>query len=58
MSDESLNGKFFSITDPAGVNTGIYQVNKEKEYQNVAKYTVERLKFSEQLVGNNKKKTF
>ena len=58
MSDESLMGKFFSITDPAGVNTVIYQVNKEKEYQNVAQYTVERLKFSEQLVGNNKKKTF
>ena len=60
MSDESLMGKFFSITDPAGVNTVIYQVNKtEKEYQKTApQYTVERLKFSEQLVGNNKKKTF
>ena len=49
MSDESLMGKFFSITDPAGVNTVIYQVNKtEKEYQKTApQYTVERLKFSE-----------
>ena len=57
---ENLTGKHFSITDPQGVNTVIYQVNKtEKEYlDKYPKYTVERLDFTEELNGNNKKKTF
>lgn len=60
MDEENLQGKYFSITDPNGVNTVIYQVNKtEKEFaKNSPKYTVERLDFSEELVGMNKKKTF
>ena len=41
---ESIQGKHFSITDPAGVNTVIYRINKTaKEYlQEYPKYTVER----------------
>ena len=57
---ESFIGKHFSITDPQGVNTVIYKVNKtEKELLNkYPKYTVERLEYTEELNGENKKKTF
>ena len=57
---ENTQGKYFSITDPYNVNTVIYQVNKtEKEYLKTApKYTVERLEFLEEIVGEKKKKTF
>ncbi|MBQ3145134.1 MAG: hypothetical protein IJB90_00870 [Clostridia bacterium] len=58
--EEFIQGKHFSITDPQGVNTVIYQVNKtEKEMaKNAPKYTVERLEFTEELIGEKKKKTF
>ena len=57
---ESIHGKHFSITDPEGVKTVIYRINKTaKEYLNeYPKYTVERLVSSEELKGNLKKKTF
>ena len=57
---EAMQGKHFSITDPEGVKTVIYQVNKtKKEYLNeYPKYTVERLEHTEELVGNYNKKTF
>ncbi len=57
---ENLSGKHFSITDPQGVTTVIYKVNKtEKELLDKnPKYTVERLESTEELVGNNKKRTF
>ena len=57
---ENLIGKHFSITDPQGVNTVIYKVNKtEKEFlDKYPKYTVERLEYTEELSGDNKKKTF
>lgn len=57
---ENFIGKHFSITDPQGVNTVIYKVNKTEEelLDKYPKYTVERLDFSEELNGNNKKKTF
>lgn len=58
---DMVNGKHFSITDPEGVNTVIYQVNKtEKEFlKDSPKYTVERLEHSEEIVGNNlSRKTF
>ena len=56
----SIQGKHFSITDPEGVSTVIYRINKTaKEYLNeYPKYTVERLLSSEELKGNLKKKTF
>ena len=54
---ESIQGKHFSITDPEGVSTVIYRINKTaKEYLNeYPKYTVERLTSSEELKGNLKK---
>ena len=57
---ESIQGKHFSITDPEGVNTVIYRINKTaKEYLNeYPKYTVERLLSTEELKGNLKRKTF
>lgn len=57
---EAMQGKHFSITDPEGVKTIIYQVNKtKKEYlKEYPKYTVERLEHTEELVGNYNKKTF
>lgn len=49
---DAIQGKHFSITDPEGVKTVIYQVNKtEKEFlKNSPKYTAERLDYSEEIV--------
>ena len=57
---ETWQGKHFSITDPDGVNTVIYQINKTpKEYlKEYPKYTVDRLDYTEELRGNMKRKTF
>ena len=57
---ETWQGKHFSITDPKGVNTVIYEVYETKvEYlKEYPKYTVERLEYSEELRGDLKKKTF
>ena len=57
---DEWKGKHFSITDPKGVNTVIYEVYKtKKEYlDKFPKYTVERLRTTETLVGDLKKKTF
>lgn len=57
---ENIQGKHFSITDPKGVKTVIYQVNKtEKEFlDQYPKFTVERLPHSEELKGELNKKTF
>ncbi len=57
---EEMQGKHFSITDPKNVSTIIYQINKtEKEFaKNSPKYTIERLEYTEEIVGENTKKTF
>lgn len=57
---KGFNGKYFSITDPQGVNTVIYRINRTaKEYLNeYPKYTLERLVSSEAMNGSAKKKTF
>ena len=57
---DTIQGKHFSITDPQNVNTVIYQINKtDKELEkNEPKFTLERLKCREELVGTNKRKTF
>ena len=57
---DNMQGKHFSITDPKGVKTVIYQINKtEKEFLNeYPKYTVERLDSTEEFVGELTKKTF
>lgn len=59
--EEMIQGKHFSITDPPEVNTVIYQVNKtpkEELKENSPKFTVERLDFTEEIVGEKKRKTF
>ena len=49
--EQKMNGKHFSITDPKGVKTVIYEVSKtDKE--------TARLDFNEQIVGEKTKKTF
>ena len=50
---ETWEGKNFSVTDPKGVKTVIYQVNKtSKEFlEDSPKYTIERLDFTEELRG-------
>ena len=57
---DQIQGKHFSITDPQNVNTVIYQINKTEQVadENSPKFTLERLKCREELVGQNKKKTF
>ena len=57
---DNIQGKHFSITDPKGVKTVIYQVNKtEKEFlKEYPKYTVERLDHTEEIRGDFNKKTF
>ena len=57
---ESWQGKHFSITDPKGVNTVIYQIfETPKEYRKqYPKYTFERLEHIEELRGETSKKTF
>lgn len=57
---DTWEGKSFSITDPKGVNTVIYQIFKtEKQYlKDFPKYTIERLDYTEELRGEMKRKTF
>ena len=57
---DTIQGKHFSITDPQGVNTVIYRINKtEKEYlEESPKYTIERLQSAEEIRGDLKKRTF
>lgn len=58
--ESNIQGKHFSITDQKDVNTIIYQVNKtERKFaKDSPKYTVERLDYIEEMVGDHKKKTF
>ncbi len=57
---EILEGKHFSITDPKGVNTVIYQINKtKKEYlDKFPKYTVQRLDYTSEIRGDSTRKTY
>ena len=57
---ETWKGKHFSITDPKGIRTVVYEVYvTKKEYLNkYPKYTMERLNSTEQIVGDKTKKTF
>lgn len=58
--EENIQGKYFSMKDRKDMNTVIYQVNKtEKEFLKTSpKYTVERLDYIEEMVGDYKRKTF
>lgn len=57
---DSIQGKHFSITDPQGVSTVIYRINKTDKslLDEYPQYTVQRLEYAEELNGNLKKKTF
>jgi len=57
---ENVEGKHFSITDPINVNTIVYKLDEtEKEYvKNAPKFTIERLDYTEEFVGEKKRKTF
>ena len=57
---DQIQGKHFSITDPQNVNTVIYQINVTDKLldENSPKFTLERLKCREEMIGQNKKKTF
>lgn len=58
--EESVQGKHFSITELKNVNTVIYQIYRTaKEFCKTSpKFTIQRLEYTEELVGDNKKKTF
>ncbi len=58
--EENIQGKYFSMKDRKDVSTVIYQVNKtEKEFLKTSpRYTVERLDYIEEMVGDYKRKTF
>ena len=58
--NEVIQGKHFSIMDPENVNTVIYEINKTegKEDKHVPRLTLERLEYTEEFVGEKKKKTF
>ena len=55
---DQIQGKHFSITDPQGVNTVIYRINKtdRRLLDEYPKYTMQRLEYAEELNGNIKKK--
>ena len=57
---ENFEGKHFSITDPVNVKTVVYKLNEtEKEFaKNAPKFTIERLDYTEEYVGEKTKKTF
>ena len=57
---ENILGKHFSITDPKGVKTVIYEVYEtKKEYlDEYPKFTVERLEHIEEFRGELNRKTF
>ena len=58
---ESFEGKHFSITDPQNVNTIVYRLDEtEKEFakKDAPKFTIERLDYTEEYIGEKKRKTF
>jgi len=56
--EDWIQGKHFSITDAKNVNTVIYQVNEENDKDSNLKFSIERLEFTEEIIGEKKKKTF
>lgn len=52
---DQIYGKHFSIMDPQNVSTVIYQINRN---DTDPRFTLERLKSREEIVGENRKKTF
>ena len=58
--DEFIKGKHFSITDPQNVSTVVYKLDEtvKSKDANTPRFTIERLDYTEELVGDKKKKTF
>lgn len=56
--DDWIQGKHFSITDAKDVNTVIYQVNEENKKDSNFKFSIERLDYTEEILGEKKRKTF
>lgn len=53
---DQIRSKHFSITDPQNVSTVIYQINRNEG--GTPKFTLERLKSREELIGDNTRRTF
>ena len=58
--EQAIEGKHFSITDPKNVNTIVYKLDESGKgvVKGGPKFTIERLDYTEELVGEKKKKTF
>ena len=58
--DSEFHGKYFCIIDNEETSTVIYLVNRtEKEMaKNGPKYTLERLDYTEELIGEKRRRTF
>lgn len=57
---ENFEGKHFSITDPQNVNTVVYKLDETEKSMavNAPKFTIERLDYTEEYIGEKKRKTF
>ena len=57
---ENYEGKHFSITDQQNVNTIVYKLDETEKAlaANSPKFTIQRLDYTEEYVGDRKKKTF
>lgn len=57
---ENLEGKHFSITDQQNVNTIVYQLEETEKAlaTNAPKFTIQRLDYTEEYIGDRKRKTF
>ena len=58
--EQFIQGKHFSITDPQNVKTVIYEVSRtaKEDLKKSPRFTIERLKHTEEMVGEKTKKTF
>lgn len=59
--EEIIQGKHFSVTDPQNVKTVVYKLDeteKQDMTKNTPKFTVERLDYTEEIIGDRTKKTF
>lgn len=55
--EENIVGKHFSITDSNNVKTIIYKLDERQKSEKIP-YTIERLKYTEEIIGEKRKKTF
>ena len=57
---DAIQGKHFSITDQPQVKTIVYKLDETEKNiaKNAPKFTIEKLDYTEELVGEKRKKTF